>query len=289
MTTAQKIRKLLSGFFENYKQYGNVWGVDPKYLKIDEKQTPKGRILFFSADFVLSAVKEILLQELGARDFIDPDDIFNTVDNFDDKLFKDTINAYQRIIDRLSNFASRMGFSSYIYPYSLGIEFFHWGHKKYFEETKTRFLDTINHANEIIVYSPIEYLVLQSHEKNKVKYFFDLNFQKQIELPPDSTYQESCIITRHLGKTRYWHSLINSIPLVHPLSGNLTSCCGEFIWYLKPRMTILNAYKRLKDFENMTASKVYVSCPSALAIFRATTKIYKDINIEVKELSELLV
>ncbi len=305
--TNQQIRELLMFFTENYRKYGNIFGFGLENYGYIEEIKPAATCLFFSADTVLCGLKYLLLKRM-IEDCVE----FPTVEYYrkvlgeisNDDIAKE---GFHEIMSRTRNLLHKInpdvGF--FFYDRSLDMSLYVNGlDDVFYEENRSliRFLQE-DKVNSVVVYAPSDYLALRllfNKYNVKIKIIHLLEFISshvdELEVRGNRAkfvLQESCIINRWLGKKSIYDVLhrIGGIDIyTHPLSGDLTVCCGEYLWLTRPLLAIRNATERLKGLIHMGSTSIIVACPSALFLFRLATKFCDECpeDIQIYDISEVL-
>jgi len=309
MKTVERIVSILRFFSRNLRAHGNIFGLREDTIPmgtLSKLNMPSSCSIFFSLDTLLSAWKQVLVAKMAKERILPNQEILSRLIRNSEVTGRalDVLGDYQSIIRNMSNVAKKLGVTgTMIYPRSTGIELYVFGLEDIFYSAAEGLASSISEsgAEEIVVYSPIEHLALSMVDSKYrlgvkltpfLRILSDNISRVRIAIPRGTAFQESCIHSRWLGIKDYAEGLFDErVGLIrHPLSGTLTTCCGEHIWICDPEVAVRNAAERLISLSHVGRGNVCVACPSALYLFRAAIELYPDDLKDVKlfELSSLV-
>ncbi|MCR8453944.1 MAG: hypothetical protein NDP13_03045 [Crenarchaeota archaeon] len=292
------INELLNAFRENFERSGNVWGFEVEIPYIQEQKfISNGRMLALSTNEILiRAIKEAIFEFL----------IHENAEYLDAKLLKSVelkrfvennvaknMEKYLSILRRLNHLAQAKNISFVHLAASVAPEIMHFNPSAHISVISP-VLEKLSSipCEEILVYDPIEYLILKAYEARigkKVYHILEkLSFEKR-SLSERFIIKDPCILTRkaNINLRNYVNNILENL-IHHPLSGSLTICCGEFMWITAPKIALNNAGEVLRALSSYSP-RILTLCPSATFLFSVAKRFFTDLqNVKIVDLTEVI-
>lgn len=292
------IRKLLRVFEENFKTLGNIWGFKiaiPQAL--GQKVAPSEETIILSTnETLLRAVKEAIFEFLAheeAECLYAEKLSTNELRRFVEDNLEKNMRKYLSVIEKLKSLAKTKNMGFVHLNISLAPELMHFAPDTH-KTLISPILDGLHRlaGRELVVYDPLEYLVLKAYESQinkKVYHFLErINFEKH-SLSERFIVKDPCILSRraNIDLRKFINSILENL-IHHPLSGNLTICCGEFMWITAPRIALNNAREILRILSSYSP-RIITLCPSAMFLFSVAQRFFDDIrDIRIVDLLEII-
>ncbi len=297
--TSKIVARLIDTFVKNYNTRGDIWGIDIPTWQLECGEKPSenaGSLVLATKEITIRAVKEaifefLLKEELDILDseILASDEFRKFVENRLDRNLEPYLTTI-RNLEKLVRLHDTLAFS--YANFSLAPELLYFDpniHKSLIKPV----LEEIKAlpGNEIFVYDPLEYYALKPYEKfieKKVGYALEV-LNNKTSVAEKFVVKEPCLLTRKFGfdLRRTIGRLLDNL-IFHPLSGNLTVCCGEFMWFVAPKIAFNNAREILRMLSHYSR-RILVICPSAAFLFKIA-KLFDDElkGIEIRDLLDIL-
>jgi len=312
MYDLSKIKQLIQYFRSNYQNYGDIFGISTKLPNINDFFPTGGcgeTAIFISNEYIINAWREAVLESFVSNHIEHPSrsdyetSVANSIlINRAKKNVDDIVNLC-RVIHELSRLYLQDA-ELMVYPRTLGLELLLYGYEEAFYEMNKDLVDTINESapKYLLVHDPAElYSLVELDRKYGIKttiinfldYLLDhISIDREVKVDYKIIFQESCILERWIKGVNIFDKLkkfFGDNIVRHPLGGELTICCGEFMWLLEPIISINNASERLASLIHFGGNNIAVACPRSLYIFRVASRRNKGFeDAKIMDIVELI-